>query len=325
MGLTNLHLLELKAIAELQLLTWLQPVMVLVSEYTNEFAWILIPFTFFLVGDHIGRGLAVTYFAADAATHLLKLFFQQPRPFWLSDEVHSLGPSSGFGMPSGHVMLISAVLFFLAAAKRSRTLWYAAAGCSLTVGISRIYLGVHFGIDVIGGAFFALVIALGLNRVRTLTLENQVTSERAMIIASLSGLSGAGYLVTIGATSFLSNHEWEQFYRGGAFHWKDILPAISALFTIAFFARTDDYLMAVKEALALRWVSLLYCLLGLYLIVIVFHLPVLHTVGVDSAYISSLKASLSMLWIINIMPFLRNKAGASFSRYVNEVKSEASF
>lgn len=106
--------------------------------------------------------------------HLLKKAFGSVRPH--------LGPTHGIesatSFPSGHALLASLLFFSLAvlalrcasAAKRHRLgafAFGAAALLSLTVGLSRVYLGLHWPTDVIAGwaagagwaVFFALVFA----------------------------------------------------------------------------------------------------------------------------------------------------------------------
>ncbi|MFT5721408.1 MAG: membrane-associated phospholipid phosphatase [Motiliproteus sp.] len=91
---------------------------------------------------------------------LLKLGFAMPRPEIL------LKPLASFSFPSGHSSA-STLFFSLLAAfsaqqqpKRWRWLIYALAGLpALGVGLSRLYLGVHWFSDVLGGILLGLAIA----------------------------------------------------------------------------------------------------------------------------------------------------------------------
>lgn len=114
------------------------------------------------------RLLALTTLGAWALSELLKLVFQRPRPaaFFGYQE-----PST-FSFPSGHavvsVCFYGALAAILAGRTRSpgrRRLWYAAAAVLvLLIGFSRIYLGVHYLTDVVGGYALGLAILLGIGK-----------------------------------------------------------------------------------------------------------------------------------------------------------------
>ena len=81
-----------------------------------------------------------------------KLVFQAPRPYWVNPEIQALSSSKGFGMPSGHALVATAVWGELARQWNRLGMRFLFAGIVFGVGISRVYLGVHSGSQVLAGA-----------------------------------------------------------------------------------------------------------------------------------------------------------------------------
>jgi undecaprenyl-diphosphatase len=87
---------------------------------------------------------------------LLKQFFHRVRP-----NLHRLIEVGGFSFPSGHAMnaftvygVVSFLLWRHIPNRWGRVLLiFVSVGMILSIGISRIYLGVHYPSDIIGGYF----------------------------------------------------------------------------------------------------------------------------------------------------------------------------
>lgn len=87
------------------------------------------------------------------ANELLKALFHRQRPggLWLT-------PATGYSFPSGHAMVSMSFLLVMAqllgAGQPARQRWLLTAGAVIVsglIGASRVYLGVHYASDVLGG------------------------------------------------------------------------------------------------------------------------------------------------------------------------------
>ena len=97
---------------------------------------------------------------------VLKMVFATQRPFHIDPEVapaDAVATAPGNGFPSGHAQ--GSVTFWTAAAVYVRRRWFAALATAVVVlvSLSRVYLGLHQPIDVVGGLTFGLaVVAVSL-------------------------------------------------------------------------------------------------------------------------------------------------------------------
>jgi undecaprenyl-diphosphatase len=121
-------------------------------------------FTIIVVGMLVARShrREAIYLAVCASCTLLlnmamKALFHRPRPG--AEAVYLLHMPTSYSFPSGHAMCSAGVLASLAVVAQMLgwpRVWsyLAAATCALVllgVGLSRIYFGVHFASDVVGG------------------------------------------------------------------------------------------------------------------------------------------------------------------------------
>ena len=98
---------------------------------------------------------------ASLLDNLIKVLVARQRP--AADLVHVLNPATGYSFPSGHAVFYTWVAIMLAAALAPRLrptarpfLWLGAALVILIACTARVYEGVHWPTDVIGGFLLAL-------------------------------------------------------------------------------------------------------------------------------------------------------------------------
>lgn len=141
---------------------WLTPYMESISELAQPVVLLvmLLAVEAFAPGRRPGACAAVNLVCAVALNLLLKQLVQRPRP-----DGFRLIAETGYSFPSGHSMVAMAFYGLLAWMvwhyERDRFVrWFCVIGFGLVIvliGISRIYLGVHYASDVIAGFCVSLI------------------------------------------------------------------------------------------------------------------------------------------------------------------------
>ncbi len=101
------------------------------------------------------RTMYVILFSAFAAI-LAKNLFGMPRP---PEYLHKIEENE-FGFPSGHVQVSAGFWGYIGVRTENTWLIVAGAIAIFSISLSRIYLGVHYVGDVMGGIIFGILIAL---------------------------------------------------------------------------------------------------------------------------------------------------------------------
>ncbi len=165
---------------------WLEPVMTFFTSLGfEEFYLLVMPAIYWCFDTLIGARLAIMLVATTGLNSILKLAFHSPRPFWVSPDVTAFSSETSFGIPSGHAQNAVTLWGTWAASMRQRWAWVVAIFTALMIGISRLYLGMHFPIDVWLGWSFGILLLWGFLRLET------------PVVAWFSGQKISGQVVTI--------------------------------------------------------------------------------------------------------------------------------
>jgi undecaprenyl-diphosphatase len=104
--------------------------------------------------------VAVAAFAADSASFGVKDLFQRARPFEAHPQIHPLYAVHSSSFPAGHAATAFAGAAVLAyVVPRLAPLLFLIAAL---IGFSRVYVGVHYPTDVLGGAAIGLAVGVAV-------------------------------------------------------------------------------------------------------------------------------------------------------------------
>jgi membrane-associated phospholipid phosphatase len=132
--------------------SWLKTPMEVFSFFgTENFFLLLLPALYWCMEGGIGLRVGIILLLSSSINDALKLVFHGPRPYWYSTDVIGYARETSFGVPSGHAQIAFGVWGMLATGIRKWWGWPLAIPVILLIGISRLYLGVHFPHDVILG------------------------------------------------------------------------------------------------------------------------------------------------------------------------------
>ena len=123
---------------------------------TIDFYLLLIPFVYWVISASLGFRVLLLLIGTDFLTLSCKQLLHQPRPYWVGD-VKPLATETSYGIPSSHASDSLAVWGYLAYCLKKSWLWAVSILVVLLIGISRMYLGVHFPTDVLAGWLIGLL------------------------------------------------------------------------------------------------------------------------------------------------------------------------
>ena len=118
---------------------------------TEDFFMLVLPVLYWCVNSTLGLQVAVILMFSTSFNSALKMAFHGTRPYWYSSSVKGMAIETSFGVPSNHAQSAVAVWGIMAAYVRKWWGWLVAALLAVLIGLSRLYLGVHFPHDVLLG------------------------------------------------------------------------------------------------------------------------------------------------------------------------------
>ena len=281
------------------------------------FYLLIAPVVFWSFDAAAGLRLGIFLMSSNFLNGLVKIFFHAPRPYWYSTSVKAYTPEGSFGIPSGHAQ--NSVVFFGTLARFIRRTWgwIIALLLMFFIGLSRIYLGVHFPTDVfagwlIGAILFGLLLRLEqpvLQWLKRLSLP----SQWAVILAAALGMIALYWLARDSLGNWQIPEEW---IRNAAIAFPDEpiqpLSLSSAVSTAAAFFGLGSgasllYRLGWYNASGSAGQRALRYLIGLLgMVAIYFGLDAVFPVGEDflSLFLRFIRYALVGFWVTGLGPLI---------------------
>lgn len=130
---------------------------------SEEFFLLLFPILYWVVDKRFTLRFALLFLLSTGLNDLLKLAFAQPRPDPARVMVLATEPTNG--MPSGHAQSAVTTWGYIAYLFSQRWVQVSLVLLILGISLSRLYLGVHFIGDIVGGWVIGLLIMVLFIRV----------------------------------------------------------------------------------------------------------------------------------------------------------------
>jgi membrane-associated phospholipid phosphatase len=181
---------------------------------SEEFFLVVMPAFYWSVDKRLGKNLGYLFLVSITINPLLKNAFRMPRPYWL-DPAIGLTEAEGYGLPSGHVQYTTVLYLFLATWIRRWWMWLLAFLMIGLMALSRIYLGLHFPTQALGGFLVGMLILAGYFILRSLFLPryNRRNLGSRLLMMMLMPLTLAavylGIVLLLGRPDF--NVEWASY------------------------------------------------------------------------------------------------------------------
>jgi membrane-associated phospholipid phosphatase len=139
-------------ILALQNFSWLEAPMKFFSFLGSEYFFLFVlPVVYWCVDAAVGFRIGFILLFTGGFNDVLKMILRGPRPYWYNAQVKALAAESSFGVPSGHAQSAAVVWGTMADSIHKAWAWAIAMAVIFLIGLSRMFLAVHFPHDVLLG------------------------------------------------------------------------------------------------------------------------------------------------------------------------------
>jgi len=207
------------------------------------------PLLYWCVDRRIGARLIILFLFSSCMNAVAKELAGQPRPFQYDPAVQKLWDAGSGGLPSGHTQSAVVLWGYLAIQFRRTWLWVLAVSLIVFIPLSRVYLGVHFPTDLLGGYLLGAALLVLYLRLEP-GLESWLADRRVgvQLISALAlpylilllspcvegyQIRTADALMGMGV-GFVLERRWVRFDSGGSGTKRALRFLVGMVFMVAF-------------------------------------------------------------------------------------------
>ncbi len=140
---------------------WLIAIMQAVTHLGDEnFYMLLMPCLYWCINSTIGLRLGAMLIISNCTINGFKMALHMPRPYWLDPTIHPYVHETSFGAPSCHAANAASLWGILAVSIRKTWVSILMIILILLIGVSRLFMGVHFLIDILSSWLLGVCLLL---------------------------------------------------------------------------------------------------------------------------------------------------------------------
>lgn len=254
-------------------------------------------FIFWCMDKKKGFTICMTLVSVNSLANIVKTIVRAPRPWHILEDIKTQrdANATGYSFPSGHTAGATATFGSIAYVFRKRWLSILCALIIALVGFSRLYLCVHWPIDVAGGLLLGFFGVFVFNKIFMRLFDDKSLATKVFLV--LGVLCTAGGFIT---GLMLNGGSYEEILLGDLSKALAITGGLSLGYV--FEIHTSDF--QIEEG---HWGrKLARYLIGL--VGVLFILPlskiVLQKIGLYTPFSAQLRYFLTALWCAGIWPVL---------------------
>ncbi|MFP4617986.1 MAG: phosphatase PAP2 family protein [Spirochaetaceae bacterium] len=176
----------------------------------------VISLVYWNISKRAGFLLASAYLFSALVNAGIKLTVRAPRPFETLEgiEAKRVHTATGYSFPSGHTQGAAGFFTVGALIVRRRWAWAAAITAMVLVAISRVYLGVHWPVDVVFGLIFGVFCAWLVFALAGMLMENRSRFLSVIRVIAITALVVTVVMLVLDGIGTFAGLKVSVFFKG---------------------------------------------------------------------------------------------------------------